>query len=141
MEQRHIEEVQRGEVRELKYYRLLESERAKWEAREQRALDELDQIRRDMRDKDILDATSSRQLEEAQQQEQRLQKLITGRDNSIGHLQEQLETCQSENEHLRVELEEVRVQVQELERSSSLQSSREQLSLFRVMDCRVMDCT
>ena len=45
LEQRRIEEAQRGEVRELKY-RLLESERAKWEAREQRALDELEQIRR-----------------------------------------------------------------------------------------------
>ena len=46
LDQYRLEETQRGEARELKYYRLLESERTRWETREQRALDELDHMRR-----------------------------------------------------------------------------------------------
>ena len=37
----------REEARELQYYRTLESEHEKWEAREQRALGEIDRLRRD----------------------------------------------------------------------------------------------
>ena len=115
-EQYRLEEEQRGEARELKYYRLLESERSKWEAREQRALDELDHLRRTRQESTATEDDSlSRQLEEAKQREQHLQELSEHKDESICHLQEQLETCQGESQHLRGQLETCRSESQHLQ--------------------------
>ena len=44
LERLRIEEEQREEARELRYYRALELEREKWEAQENRALDEVNQL-------------------------------------------------------------------------------------------------
>ena len=124
LDQYRLEETQRGEARELKYYRLLESERTRWETREQRALDELDHMRR-AREENTTDDTLTRQLAEAQQREQHLQELITDRDNSISRLREQLETCQSQDQHLREQLETCQSQDQHL---------REQLETCQLQD-------
>jgi hypothetical protein len=45
--QLRVEEQRREEARELRYYRALENEREKWEAREKRTLDEVDRLRED----------------------------------------------------------------------------------------------
>ena len=139
LDQYRLEETQRGEARELKYYRLLESERTRWETREQRALDELDHMRRAREENTMDSGTLTRQLAEAQQREQQLQELITGRDNSISRLEEQLETCQSQDQHLREQLETCQSQDQHLrEQLETCQSQdkhlREQLETCQSQD-------
>ena len=44
LERLRVEEEQREEARELQYYRALELEREKWEAQENRALDEVNRL-------------------------------------------------------------------------------------------------
>ena len=104
--QRQEEERQR-EARELQYYRALEAERKRWEAREQQALAEVDRLRQDS---DVTTsaeyATLTGQLEEACQQ----QTLLKG----------QLEGSRTEKEELRAELDLLRIKVRRLERPTTV---------------------
>ena len=91
-QRRRQEEERQREARELQYYRSLEAECERWEAREQWALDEVDRLRQD---NDVTTsagyATLTGQLEEACQQ----QTSMKG----------QLERSQTEKEELRAELD------------------------------------
>ena len=138
LDQYRLEETQRGEARELKYYRLLESECTRWKTREQRALDELDHMRR-AREENAMDGTLTRQLAEAQQQEQHLQELITGRDNSISRLEEQLETCQSQDQHLREQLETCQSQDKHLQEQLEACQSQDQHLREQQETCQSQD--
>lgn len=97
---RRIQEEERErEVAELHHYRALEAAREKWEAREQRALDELDRLRGE---KTGCEYTAlSGQLEEAQQEQRTLKEALSQAESLIDHLRGQQEEYQLENGELR----------------------------------------
>ena len=126
LERLDAEQSRREEVRELQYYRTLESERKKWEAREQRALDEIDRLRGDCGGVKGVDYTAlSEKLEEAYQQQQCLQTMISEGESVNSNLKGELEECRSENEELRAELELLRIKVRRLERSTEMPEGSE----------------
>ena len=105
---------------------MLESERKKWEAREQRALDEIDRLRGDCGGAKGVDyAALSEKLEEAYQQQQCLQTMISEGESVNSNLKGELEECRSENDELRAELELLWIKVRRLERSTEVPEGSE----------------
>ena len=90
-------------------------------AREQRALAEVDRLRRD--NKEITSAdyeTLTGQLEEAGQQETRLKEALYESESLVEDLKRQPEESQTEKEELRAELDLLRIKVRRLERSTTV---------------------
>ena len=129
------EEGQRADTRELQYYRSLEAERVKWEAREKRALDEMDRVRAEAGEESSgMEST----LSAAQQQHQLLQDTITEKESLVGQLEGQLEEYRSEKEQLRSELQS---KVQMLEEQQHLQDViTEKEGLVCQLEGRMEEC-
>ena len=120
LERLRADEERREEARELRYYRALETEREKWEAREKRVLDEVDRLRGDREGTKSVDYIAmSEQLGEAHRQQQRLREAVSEGESLVCSLKGRLEECLTENEELRAELDLLRIKVRRLERSTS----------------------
>jgi len=120
LERYRAEGERRAETRELQYYRALENEREKWELREGRALAEVDRLRGDKGGTTSANYIAlSEQLEEAHQQLQHLQEVISEKESVVCNLRRQLEECCAENEELKDELNLLRTKVQRSEQSAS----------------------
>ena len=119
--QKCYEEEERGkEARELQYYRALEAVREKWEAREQRALDELDRLRKDKGGwGGVDDITLSGRLREAPSEQQSLREELSKYMGLVTEYESQLEECQLEKEELKAELGLAHAKVRRLERCGS----------------------
>ena len=116
LERYRAEEERRAETRELQYYRALENEREKWELREGRALAEVDRLRGDKGGTTSANYIAlSEQLEEAHQQLQHLQEVVSEKESVVCNLRRQLEECCAENEELKDELNLLRTKVQRSE--------------------------
>ena len=81
----------------LRHYRTLETVREKWDAREQKALNELDRLRGDKTGVESTDYTALfGQLEEVQQEQRTLREGLNQSESLIDNLRVQLEECQLE---------------------------------------------
>ena len=121
LERLSAEEKRREEARELQYFRTLQTEREKWEGREQRALEEVDRLRRDGGSGagGVDYSALSEKLEEAYQQQQSLQTKVSEGESENSSLKGELTECRSENEELRAELDLLRIKVRRLEQSTA----------------------
>ena len=127
LERLSAEEKRREEARELQYFRTLQTEREKWEGREQRELEEVDRLRRDGGGGagGVDDSAFSEKLEEAYQRQQSLQTRVSEGESVNSSLKGELEECRNENEGLRAELDLLRNKVRRLERSTAETSERD----------------
>ena len=116
LHRRNEEEEREREARELQQYRTVDSVRVKWEAREQRALEEVDRWRRDKGGWGGVNVTTlSGQQEEALGEQVGLREELCKYHGLAEELKGQLEEHRLVKEELEEELEFARAKVRRLE--------------------------
>lgn len=119
--QKHCEREEREkEASELQYYRTLDAVRVKWEAREQRVIDELDRLQRDKGGWGGVDViTLSGHLDEARGGQEALKEELNKYKGLVRELESQLEECQLVKQELKAELDLLHAKVHRLEHCGS----------------------